>query len=231
MKIQYTVAVCCILVVGGACAYKLARHFSHAPSANKPRGFRLAIRMASDVDVGSVNSVPKASTVEMLLALPRPNNMPIDGSSAYYRIHRANPVETTVYSVEADVTACRITNDHELRLTIRGASGKTLLVAVPQPSDVDPKSPFYGQIKTVRQMVNDKITPTTSLQHLLLHVHVSGIGFFGRWLTPSNTAGTSAATKAVPYKKEDGNLIQLNPLLSVDWLKGPANKLAPRPAK
>jgi hypothetical protein len=41
---------------------------------------------------------------KQLVAIPRPLDMPLDGSNPFFQEHPACPAETTVFSVETDVT-------------------------------------------------------------------------------------------------------------------------------
>jgi hypothetical protein len=85
---------------------------------------RWSIKTASDAEAKEIDRTPSKSTVEKLLAIPRPLDMPPDGSNPFFQEHRARPAETTVFSVEADVIDCRLMPDGDYRVTVRGASGK-----------------------------------------------------------------------------------------------------------
>ena len=169
---------------------------------------RWAIKTASDVEAEDIDRKPVKSTIEKLLAIPRPLDMPLDGSNAFFQEHRARPAETSVFSVEADVIDCRLMPDGDYRVTVRGASGKTVVLEMPNPTPefVDPKSKFAGDIKTARGQFDKKFQPEKAVKALTGHARITGVGFFGR------TYGN---------KKAEGNLIQLHPVLNIEWLDKP----------
>src|SRR5690349_2209805 len=72
---------------------------------------RWLIKTASDAEAREIEAKASASTVEKLLAIPRPLDMPLDGSNPFFQQHRARPAETTVFSVEADIVDCRLMPD------------------------------------------------------------------------------------------------------------------------
>jgi hypothetical protein len=177
----------------------------------KPGKDRWLVKTASDPDAEKVNKKAQETTIEKLLALARPKDFPLDGSNAAYQQKRIAPVETSVYAVEADVVECRLMPDGDYRVVIQGASGKPLVLEMPDPDPafVDPKSPFAYSIKAAREQFKARFTPTTTTQKIQGHVRITGIGFFGR------TYGKN---------KPDGNLLQLHPVLDVDWMDKPTEE-------
>lgn len=169
---------------------------------------RWLIKTASDAEAQEINAKASASTVEKLLAIPRPLDMPLDGSNPFFQQHRARPAETTVFSVEADVIDCRLMPDGDYRVTVRGHSGKTLVLEMPNPAPefVDPKSKFAGQIKEAREQFSAKFKPEARSQPLTGHARITGVGYFGR---------------IYGNRPAEGNLIQLHPVLNIQWLEKP----------
>jgi hypothetical protein len=189
---------------------------SGTPTKTRERD-RWLIKTASDAEAQEINAKASASTVEKLLAIPRPLDMPLDGSNPFFQQHRARPAETTVFSVEADVIDCRLMPDGDYRVTVRGHSGKTLVLEMPNPTPefVDPKSKFAGQIKAARDQFSAKFKPETKSQPLTGHARISGVGYFGR---------------VYGNRPAEGNLIQLHPVLNIEWLDKPtAEFTAPEP--
>ncbi len=179
---------------------------------------RWLIKTASDPEAQEIVAKATPSTVEKLLAIPRPLDMPLDGSNPFFQQHRARPAETTVFSVEADVVDCRLMPDGDYRVTVRGASGKTLVLEMPNPAPefVDPKSKFADQIKAAREQFSAKFKPETKAQAVTGHARISGVGYFGR------VYGNRTA---------EGNLIQLHPILNIEWLDKPTAEFTnPPPA-
>ena len=74
------------------------------------------------------------------------------------------------------------------------------------PEFVDPKSKFAAQIKAARDRFSAKFKPETTSQPVTGHARITGVGFFGR------TYGS---------RKAEGNLIQLHPVLNIEWLDKP----------
>jgi hypothetical protein len=185
-------------------------------AAAKPGKDRWAIKTASDAEAREIAATPSKSTVEELLAIPRPLDMPSDGSNPFFQQHRARPAETTVFSVEADVVDCRLMPDGDYRVTVRGASGKTLALEMPDPAPefVDPHGKFVGQIKESRDVFGAKFQPERKLKPVMGHARITGVGFFGR------TYGS---------QKADGNLIQIHPVLKIEWLEKPTAEFAAPP--
>ena len=179
-----------------------------AASATKPGSDRWSIKTASDVEAKEIDRTPAKSTVEKLLALPRPLDMPLDGSNPFFQTHRAHPAEATVFTVEADVVDCRLMPDGDYRVTVRGASGKTMVLEMPNPGPdyVDPKSKFASDVKAARGQFEAKAQPEKAVKPVSGHAHITGVGFFGR------TYGG---------KTPEGNLIQLHPVLKIEWLDKP----------
>jgi hypothetical protein len=177
------------------------------PAAARERD-RWKIKTGSDAEAREIATAPVASTVEKLLAIPRPLDMPPDGSNSFFQQHRARPAETTVFSVEADVVDCRLMPDGDYRVTVQGVSGKKLVLEMPNPGPefVDPKGKFAAQIKSAREQFETKFKPERKSKSAAGHARITGVGFFGR------TYGNRAP---------DGNMIQLHPILKIEWLDKP----------
>ena len=76
---------------------------------------------------------------------------------------------------------------------------------------MDPKSPFATQIKSARAQFESKHKPDRSNKEIKGHVVIRGIGFFSR---------------VYGKQKEEvkGNLIQLHPVLNIEWLETPTRE-------
>lgn len=204
-------------------------------AAPKPGRDRWLVKTASDPDATSINKRPVKSTVEKLLSIARPKDFPMDKTNEKYQEHRAKPVETTVYTVEADVVEYRLMPDGDYRVTIRGASGQTMVLEMPDPDPkfVDPQSPFAYAIKAARGQFEEKFKPERTARTALAHVRITGIGYFGRAFTrPGTQPGTAPATQPgvqPTTPKVEGNLIQLHPVLDVQWMDKPTPEfIAPK---
>ena len=212
LSVTLAVALSGFAAVAGGQAEKAGGDKPAAPpdkpgtSAARPRDRdRWKIKTASDVEAQEIDRTPVKSTIEKLLALPRPLDMPLDGSNPFFQEHRARPAETSVFSVEADIVDCRLMPDGDYRVTVRGASGKTVVLEMPNPAPefVDPASKFAADMKAARGQFDTKFQPEKTSKPVLGHARITGVGFFAR------TYGN---------KKPDGNLIQLHPVLNIEWL-------------
>ena len=116
--------------------------------------------------------------------------------------------KTTVWAVEADITEFRAMPDGDYRVVIRGASGQTMVLEMPKPEadKVKPGSRFAKEIAKARQQFEAKMTPKGN-KPAIAHALITGIGFFGRNYHPDTPV--------------TGNLIQLHPVLNIQWLDRP----------
>jgi len=183
---------------------------------------RWLIKTASDAEAQEIDRKPQASSVEKLLAIPRPIDMPLDGSNPFFQNHRARPAETTVFSLEADIVDYRQMPDGDYQVTIKGASGKTLKLEMPNPAPefVDPASKFASDVKAAREQFDGKFHPgkpekaDRTVKQVVGHARITGVGFFAR------NYGSS---------KVEGNLLQIHPVLKIEGLEKPTEEfVAPK---
>ncbi len=187
----------------------------------RPGKDRWLVKTASDTEAQAINPVPQKTTIEALLKLPRPATLPLKETPPAMQAHRAYPVEASVYTVEADIIACQAMPDGDYKVTLRGASGQTLVMEMPDPAPgfVDPASPFAKQIAEARTQFDGKFQPERTARPILGHARLTGIGYFGR---------------AYGSQEPTGNLIQLHPVLKVEWLPRPTPEFSTpetKPAK
>jgi len=189
------------------------------PVAPKPsKRDRWLVKTASDPDAHTINTVPQKTTVEHLLKLPRPSTLPMKETPPAMQDHRAYPVEGSVYTVEVDIVSSQLMPDGDYKVTLRGASGQTMVMEMPNPTPgfVDPASLFAKQIGEARAQFDTKFQPDRTAKPTVGHARITGIGYFGR-----------AYGAAEPV----GNLIQLHPVLKVEWLPKPSAEFASDAAK
>jgi hypothetical protein len=126
----------------------------------KPGTERWPVKTGSDADVGKV--VPKIvpATVEEMISIPRPSDIPIP-SHQYkaYQNRRESPVETTIWRIEAHITALKQETDGDYHLVLQGASGETMIAEVPMPQVpfVTKSCPWLANITAARAAVADKL--------------------------------------------------------------------------
>jgi hypothetical protein len=177
---------------------------TRADAPIRPGKDRWLVKTASDQGANDVNRRPEKTTVEKLRAIPRPADYPVGSTPGKYQTQRAGTVEKSLYTVDADVVECRLMPDGDYHVVIRGASGETMVLEMPDPSPVftSPNSPFAYAIKSARDQFDAKVKPERTAMPLNLHARITGIGFFGRQY------GKAPAR---------GNLVQLHPVVDFDW--------------
>jgi len=136
----------------------------------KPGVERWPVKTGTDHDVALVgkNIVGGQSlgtgiveaTVEELVRIPRSADMtPPSQEFPTYQERRKAPVETTVWQVDADITALKLEADGDYHLVLQGASGETMIgeIPTPHPPFVDASSPWTANMRTARSAVDEKL--------------------------------------------------------------------------
>lgn len=177
------------------------------PEKLKPGVERWPVKTGTDGDVARVDAEHRVqTTVEHLVSLARPSDMlPPQDDFPKYQSTRARPVETTIFTVEAEIIACKIEADGDFHLVIQGNS-ETMIAEVPDPDPefVEPASPWVEAIKTARQQVLDKLDPQPELKKVRVQARLTGVGFFDKIHGQAGVART--------------NGIELHPVLGITWL-------------
>ncbi len=128
--------------------------------ATKPGVERWPVKTGTDPDVGDVVAQIVPTTVEELISIPRPDDMqPVTGDFPEYQQHRAAPVETTIWMIEAEITALKLETDGDYHLVLQGASGETMIgeIPTPRPPFVQAGSPWLVNIQAARAAVDNKL--------------------------------------------------------------------------
>jgi hypothetical protein len=177
------------------------------PPAPDPthEGGRRAIMTGADADSARVRPAPVQTTVEDLLARPRPPDFGTDVANPAYQNHRADPVETTIWVVDAEIVSHQLMPDGDFRVILRGGSGKTVVMELPDPKAVPPTSRWAKEIAAVRRQFEEKYHPARQLRPATGRARITGVGFFGRTQLPG----------AAP---REGNGVQLHPAVKLEWL-------------
>jgi hypothetical protein len=158
----------------------------------KPGFERWPVKTGTDADVDQVAPRIVPTTVEELISIPRPADMlPVTADFPQYQEHRAAPVETTIWQIEADIIALTQETDGDYHLVLQGASGETMIgeVPTPRPPFVLAQSPWLPKIRTARQAVDDKL-----VQHLSPAEFVP----FGGKLVPRDAVTVPVAPPGLP---------------------------------
>lgn len=178
------------------------------PTGKSPVGVRRAVKNGTDPDAAQVSSKPVKTTVEQLLDLPRPLRLQSEEPDPELEDHRVGPVETTIWELEAEVIAHQLMPDGDFRVVLRGTSGRSLVVELPDPK-LAPKSRWSKELTEVRKQFEEKFHPTKELQEAAAPVRLQGVGHFGK-----------VFLKAVPNNLSG---IRLQPVVKIDWpAKSPA---------
>jgi len=110
------------------------------------------------------------ATVEELISMPRPAGLEdpsVDPPD--FQSQRAAPVETTIWSVEGNITVLNQESDGDYHLVFQGASGATLVAEVPTPTQTFiGDCPWMNNIKEARQAVDDKLVHTLNPNDFIL---------------------------------------------------------------
>ncbi len=129
-------------------------------AATKPGTERWPVKTGTDLDVGQVVQRIVPTTVEEMIAIPRPVALgPPTTDPAAFQTRRSSPVETTIWQIDAEITVLKQESDGDYHLVLRGASGETMIgeIPTPRPPFVQLSSPWLANIKTARKAVDDKL--------------------------------------------------------------------------
>jgi len=132
---------------------------------------RWAVKTLSDPDRERVQLQPVTTTVEALVAIPRPASLSAT--------RRAYPTEVTVYRVEARLLSLfsEADGDYHLVLASPGDATITMIAEVPDPGCAGAcASGFAGVYGRVRQKLMDYLNSARSVARPL--VRITGVGFF-----------------------------------------------------
>jgi len=189
----------------------------------QPGKERWPVKTGTDDDVADVAQDVSGqpfrvrSTVEDLVGTVRPRDMPLDSPSPSFQTRRARPVETTIFTIEAEVIACKIEDDGDFHIVIQGDSGEMMIIEIPDPDPafVAPSSPWVEAIRSARAQVEETLQPERRLRRVRAPARITGVGFFD---TVHGQTGVSQR-----------NGIELHPVLGIEWLPTlPANAVTLR---
>ena len=132
---------------------------------------RWSVKTGADADNAKVAlSTSTATTIASLTALPTPSVLPPN--------NRLQPTETTVFVVNATLTAFKLETDSDYHMVIRDSAGKTMITEIPSPACVGAGSPFATAIASARSKFDAQLQATSLPQTTSVPVQVKGVGFF-----------------------------------------------------
>jgi len=154
-----------------------------APEALTPGVERWPVKTGTDADVASVTNTANV-TVEDLLLIERPTDLPFTTNNPAFQSNRDGDVERTTYTTsDATIVAFKLEKDGDYHIVIQGATGNTMIVEIPDPDDafVDPASPFKAGITKARADFDAQFAdnmPEASLKRINQSATIKGVGFF-----------------------------------------------------
>jgi hypothetical protein len=159
------------------------------------------IKLGLDEGAKAIDHRPKPTTLEKLLASPRPAGMRPDGQRGTSFAKRIAPLETTIWELEVQVLRIEVRADQDYYLVIKGKSGRGTVAELPIPEQAR-GSRFYNKISEARKNLDDRFAPKGS-KPIGRTARITGVGFYGQAkLTDKNDNG-----------------VRIQPLLSITWLK------------
>ncbi len=170
------------------------------PRIGRPRWM---VMTATDPGADGIVRVPVPATIEWLLSQPRPNALS-EASPPQASLHkRFAPVETTLWSVEAQVIEVNHTEDGDYHLILRSSSGKTMVAELPDPRRMTHASRFAKDMTDARRYLVSSLQPGEGVKEVNARMRIVGVGYFGR---------------ADPLESSARNGVQLHPVISLRLL-------------
>lgn len=169
--------------IKAAAGITIGGHKPHAADAlllgpdvvTSPGKERWAVKTGNDEDVALVgqNIISGhdlgrgivGTTIEELITAPRPPlmaNVRVDPPG--FSRKRGQPVETTIWTLDANIIALKLEKDGDYHLVLQGISGDMMIGEVPTPTKTFlTNSPWLDNIKVVRQAVDERLLPMLNL--------------------------------------------------------------------
>lgn len=160
---------------------------------------RIDIKLALDEKAPSPTEPAKLTTVSEILALERPSQLGLDERELHD--DRYGELETTIWKLNVVVDEIIVREDNDYYLVLQDGGMKTV-AELPDP-ELCKASPFYLQIKAIREQLQRELKPTKMPQTIGRRAEITGIGFFGK---PSRG-----------LRKNNG--ARIYPLLSLRWIQ------------
>jgi hypothetical protein len=129
----------------------------------------------TDADARNADFLPTTTTVNYLLSLPAPSQLPDD--------QRIAPIELEAFQVTARLVGFKLEDDMDFHVVIADPAdtNRTMIVEIPSPNCVDAcRSGHSTEFAVARSAMNQRFGAATSIFRQLPSVLVSitGIGFF-----------------------------------------------------
>lgn len=207
-----------VLQTGGTSAPATARPAGGPRPGQRREASRISVKRGSDAGAKRMSRKVVPTTLEHLLSLRRPSDLPADTRSTKYESRRAAPLETTVWSVKARIKEIVLREDGDFYMVIEGANGGRTVAECPDPK-LCVGSAYLKELKKTRAALEAKFHPTKQVQRVDVPVTLVGVGYFGfqgRRVpagAPIGSAAPHAAPDALPHERDNG--ARLMPLIGV----------------
>lgn len=179
---------------------------SQGPSEQLSEHWRWAIKTGADKNASAVPTTPKDTTVEDLIALARPEVLARRPRYRQEQISRIDPVETTLYRIRAVIVGYKCEPDDDFHIVVEGAEpGKTMIVEIPDPTDVSAGSRWKSQIQTARSAFEKRFPAIGKrIKRTNVKAIITGVGFWDK---------KHGQTGVAP------NAIELHPVIAIEFSK------------
>ena len=130
---------------------------------------RWPVKTGTDPDATSVRRNIIPTSIANLRSIPAPRPLP--------QASRVAPVEETIFSVPATLTAFKEEDDSDYHLVLSDEAGRTMIAEIPAINCFS-GSTFATEMMFARQVFDSHLLAGRSFQHIAIPVEVTGIGFF-----------------------------------------------------
>ena len=143
-----------------------------------PARDRTRVRTGGDPEAGKISLSPIKTTIERLVSLTRPADLPMDEWTQRYQLRRVDSVETTVWTLDARLDEYLVMEDGTYHLVLKEGKGTVMTAAIPDPRSIPRNSPWGLRMEAVRRQFTEQFKPTRQPQRPGVPVRITGVGFF-----------------------------------------------------
>src|SRR3954468_13955612 len=130
---------------------------------------RWPVKTSTDPDASLVSRQIVPTTIAYLRSIPALRPLPQTG--------RVAPVEETIYSVTATLTAFKLDGDSDYHLVLADEEGRRMIAEIPSPECAS-GGVFGADIATVRSVFESKLIASGQFKTVAMPVEIRGVGFF-----------------------------------------------------
>lgn len=130
---------------------------------------RQAVKIGTDAGSAAVDDQPADTTIQRLVALPRPRRVPPDARVP-------GSAELRIWRVTATITAYKLESDGDLHVVLSDGT-RTMIAEFPAASCVE-ASRWRSEINAARISAMRRLRPSVGVKHAHLRATLTGVGFF-----------------------------------------------------